>query len=96
MTIHSGQGSCAPASVCSPSGRLARRITRPDVALVGGGSTPRPGGSASRITACSSSTMPEFDRRVLEAAPADEEGRITVSRALRSVAFPAVSSGSRR
>jgi magnesium chelatase family protein len=34
--------------------------------------------------------MPEFDRRVLEALRQPiEEGRITVSRALRSVAFPA-------
>ena len=34
--------------------------------------------------------MPEFDRRVLEALRQPiEEGRITVSRALRSVVFPA-------
>jgi magnesium chelatase family protein len=62
-----------------------------DVALVGGGSTPRPGEvSLAHHGVLFLDEMPEFDRRVLEALRQPiEEGRITVSRALRSVVFPA-------
>ena len=62
-----------------------------DVALVGGGSTPRPGEvSLAHHGVLFLDEMPEFDRRVLEALRQPiEEGRITVSRALRSVMFPA-------
>ncbi len=62
-----------------------------DVALVGGGATPRPGEvSLAHHGVLFLDEMPEFDRRVLEALRQPiEEGRITVSRALRSVAFPA-------
>ena len=62
-----------------------------DVALVGGGGTPRPGEvSLAHHGVLFLDEMPEFDRRVLEALRQPiEEGRITVSRALRSVAFPA-------
>jgi magnesium chelatase family protein len=62
-----------------------------DVALVGGGATPRPGEvSLAHHGVLFLDEMPEFDRRVLEALRQPiEEGRITVSRALRSVIFPA-------
>ena len=62
-----------------------------DVALVGGGATPRPGEvSLAHHGVLFLDEMPEFDRRVLEALRQPiEEGRITVSRALRSVVFPA-------
>jgi len=62
-----------------------------DVALVGGGNTPRPGEvSLAHHGVLFLDEMPEFDRRVLEALRQPiEEGRITVSRALRSVVFPA-------
>ena len=62
-----------------------------DVALVGGGGTPRPGEvSLAHHGVLFLDEMPEFDRRVLEALRQPiEEGRITVSRALRSVVFPA-------
>ncbi|MSO61302.1 MAG: ATP-binding protein [Acidobacteria bacterium] len=62
-----------------------------DVALVGGGATPRPGEvSLAHHGVLFLDEMPEFDRRVLEALRQPiEEGRITVSRALQSVVFPA-------
>jgi len=61
------------------------------VALVGGGSFPRPGEiSLAMHGVLFLDELPEFDRRVLEALrePLDS-GRITVSRAARQVDFPA-------
>jgi magnesium chelatase family protein len=91
-TIHSVAGQLRPGV-----GLLAERPFRAphhtisDVALVGGGSTPRPGEvSLAHHGVLFLDEMPEFDRRVLEALRQPiEEGRITVSRALRSVMFPA-------
>jgi len=62
-----------------------------DAALVGGGSQPRPGEvSLAHHGVLFLDEMPEFERRVLDAMRQPlEEGRITVSRAARSVVFPA-------
>jgi magnesium chelatase family protein len=62
-----------------------------DAALVGGGAQPRPGEvSLAHHGVLFLDEMPEFERRVLDAMRQPlEEGRITVSRAARSVVFPA-------
>ncbi|MGE0461496.1 MAG: YifB family Mg chelatase-like AAA ATPase [Vicinamibacterales bacterium] len=62
-----------------------------DAALVGGGSQPRPGEvSLAHHGVLFLDEMPEFERRVLDSLRQPiEEGRITVSRAARSVVFPA-------
>ncbi|MCC7033659.1 MAG: YifB family Mg chelatase-like AAA ATPase [Acidobacteria bacterium] len=62
-----------------------------DAALVGGGSQPRPGEvSLAHHGVLFLDEMPEFERRVLDSLRQPvEEGCITVSRAARSVAFPA-------
>jgi magnesium chelatase family protein len=62
-----------------------------DAALVGGGTQPRPGEvSLAHHGVLFLDEMPEFERRVLDAMRQPlEEGRITVSRAARSVVFPA-------
>ena len=77
--------------------RFAERVYRSPhhtasaVALVGGGSTRAPAKSPSRTTASSSSTScPEFDRRVLESLREPlESGHIHISRAARQAEFPA-------
>ncbi len=61
------------------------------VALVGGGSTPRPGEvSLAHHGILFLDELPEFDRRVLEVLREPlESGRVTVSRAARQADFPA-------
>ena len=90
--IHSVAGQL-PAGVGLLSERPFRapHHTISDAALVGGGSIPRPGEvSLAHHGVLFLDEIPEFDRRVLEALRQPiEEGRITVSRALRSVVFPA-------
>jgi magnesium chelatase family protein len=90
--IHSVAGLIPPGA-----GLLAERPFRAphhtisDAALVGGGSQPRPGEvSLAHHGVLFLDEMPEFERRVLDAMRQPlEEGRITVSRAARSVVFPA-------
>jgi magnesium chelatase family protein len=91
-TIHSVAGQLRPGvGLLSERPFRAPHHTISDVALVGGGSTPRPGEvSLAHHGVLFLDEMPEFERRVLEALRQPiEEGRITVSRALRSVVFPA-------
>lgn len=91
-TIHSVAGQLRPGvGLLKERPFRAPHHTISDVALVGGGSTPRPGEvSLAHRGVLFLDEMPEFDRRVLEALRQPiEEGRITVSRALRSVSFPA-------
>lgn len=91
-TIHSVAGQLRPGlGLLNERPFRAPHHTISDVALVGGGSTPRPGEvSLAHHGVLFLDEMPEFDRRVLEALRQPiEEGRITVSRALRSVNFPA-------
>ena len=91
-TIHSVAGQLRPGvGLLKERPFRAPHHTISDVALVGGGSTPRPGEvSLAHRGVLFLDEMPEFDRRVLEALRQPiEEGRITVSRALRSVVFPA-------
>jgi magnesium chelatase family protein len=91
-TIHSVAGQLRPGvGLITERPFRAPHHTISDVALVGGGSVPRPGEvSLAHHGVLFLDEMPEFDRRVLEALRQPiEEGRITVSRALRSLSFPA-------
>ena len=65
--------------------------TASGVALVGGGSTPRPGEiSLAHNGVMFLDELPEFDRKVLEVLREPlESGRVTISRAARQAEFPA-------
>ena len=90
--IHSVAGMLAPGT-----GLIAQRPFRAphhtisNVALVGGGSLPRPGEiSLAHNGVLFLDEMPEFDRRVLEVLRQPlEEGIVTVARAARTAVFPA-------
>jgi magnesium chelatase family protein len=91
-SIHSVAGLVAPGTgllTCRPF--RAPHHTISDVALVGGGSIPRPGEiSLAHHGVLFLDEMPEFDRRVLEVLRQPlEEGRVTIARALRTMSFPA-------
>ena len=90
--IHSVAGTLPPGG-----GLLAERPFRAphhtisNVALVGGGSIPRPGEiSLAHNGVLFLDEMPEFDRRVLEVLRQPlEEGRVSIARAARTAVFPA-------
>lgn len=90
--IHSVAGLIPPgAGLLTERPFRAPHHTISDAALVGGGAQPRPGEvSLAHHGVLFLDEMPEFERRVLDAMRQPlEEGRITVSRAARSVVFPA-------
>ena len=84
-----GAGSDAIGSDCRPV--RAPHHTASAVALVGGGSPPRPGEiSLAHGGVLFLDELPEFPRAALEALREPlETGRITISRAARQAAFPA-------
>ncbi len=90
--IHSVAGLIPPGgSLLAERPFRAPHHTASDAALVGGGSHPRPGEvSLAHHGVLFLDEMPEFERRVLDALRQPlEEGRIAVSRAARTVVFPA-------
>jgi magnesium chelatase family protein len=100
MTDAEALESAALQSLGSPGFRLENWKQRPfraphhsasSVALVGGGSDPRPGEiSLAHHGVLFLDELPEFDRRVLEALREPlEAGRVAISRAARQAEFPA-------
>jgi magnesium chelatase family protein len=100
MTEAEALESAALQSLGSPGFRLERWKQRPfraphhtasSVALVGGGSDPRPGEiSLAHHGVLFLDELPEFERRVLEALREPlESGRVAISRAARQAEFPA-------
>jgi magnesium chelatase family protein len=90
--IHSVAGTLRPgAGLLSTRPFRSPHHTISNVALVGGGAIPRPGEiSLAHSGVLFLDEMPEFDRRVLEVLRQPlEEGRVTIARAARTVAFPA-------
>ena len=90
--IHSVAGTLPPGvGLLSARPFRAPHHTISNVALVGGGSHPRPGEiSLAHNGVLFLDEMPEFDRRVLDVLRQPmEEGRVTISRAARTAAFPA-------
>ena len=90
--IHSVAGTLrAGSGLLSARPFRAPHHTISNVALVGGGAIPRPGEiSLAHNGVLFLDEMPEFDRRVLEVLRQPlEEGRVTIARAARTVAFPA-------
>jgi magnesium chelatase family protein len=90
--IHSVAGTLpAGAGLLADRPFRAPHHTVSNVALVGGGATPRPGEiSLAHNGVLFLDEMPEFDRRVLEVLRQPlEEGRVTIARAARTAVFPA-------
>jgi magnesium chelatase family protein len=90
--IHSVAGTLPPDSgLLTVRPFRAPHHTISHIALVGGGSIPRPGEiSLAHNGVLFLDEMPEFSRRVLEVLRQPlEEGRITIARAARTAAFPA-------
>ncbi|MGB2717173.1 MAG: YifB family Mg chelatase-like AAA ATPase [Vicinamibacterales bacterium] len=91
-SIHSVAGLIAPGSgVMTHRPFRAPHHTASDVALVGGGSLPRPGEiSLAHHGVLFLDEMPEFSRRVLEVLRQPlEEGCVRIARAARTALFPA-------
>jgi magnesium chelatase family protein len=91
-TIHSVAGTLPPGvGLLTERPFRAPHHTISNVALVGGGSIPRPGEiSLAHNGVLFLDEMPEFDRRVLEVLRQPlEEGSVTVARAARTAVFPA-------
>jgi magnesium chelatase family protein len=90
--VHSVAGTLAAgAGLLNARPFRAPHHTISNIALVGGGSPPRPGEiSLAHNGVLFLDEMPEFDRRVLDVLRQPmEEGRVTISRAVRTAAFPA-------
>ena len=90
--VHSVAGTLpAGAGLLTARPFRAPHHTISNIALVGGGSNPRPGEiSLAHNGVLFLDEMPEFDRRVLEVLRQPlEEGRVTVARAARTAVFPA-------
>jgi magnesium chelatase family protein len=91
-SIHSVAGTLPPGTALMHQRPFrAPHHTISEVAMVGGGSFPRPGEiSLAHNGVLFLDELPEFDRRVLEALRQPlEEGRVTIARAARTAAFPA-------
>ena len=90
--IHSVAGTLPPgAGLLRTRPFRAPHHTASDIALVGGGSVPRPGEiSLAHNGVLFLDEMPEFDRRVLEVLRQPVEGgTVTIARATRTAVFPA-------
>jgi magnesium chelatase family protein len=90
--IHSVAGTLPPGTgLLNARPFRAPHHTISNVALVGGGSIPRPGEiSLAHNGVLFLDEMPEFDRRVLEVLRQPlEHGGVTIARALRTAVFPA-------
>ena len=91
-SIHSVAGTLPPgAGLLTARPFRAPHHTISNVALVGGGSLPRPGEiSLAHNGVLFLDEMPEFHRRVLEVLRQPlEDGRVTIARAARTASFPA-------
>ncbi len=90
--IHSVSGTLPPGNgLLTARPFRAPHHTVSNVALVGGGSIPRPGEiSLAHNGVLFLDEMPEFDRRVLEVLRQPlEQGHVTIARAARTAVFPA-------
>jgi magnesium chelatase family protein len=90
--VHSVAGTLPPgAALMHVRPFRAPHHTISEVAMVGGGSNPRPGEiSLAHNGVLFLDELPEFERRVLEALRQPlEEGRVTVARSARTASFPA-------
>ena len=91
-SVHSVAGTLPPGTALMHHRPFrAPHHTISEVAMVGGGSIPRPGEiSLAHNGVLFLDELPEFDRRVLEALRQPlEEGRVTIARSARTSSFPA-------
>ncbi len=91
-SVHSVAGTLPPGTALMHHRPFrAPHHTISEVAMVGGGSIPKPGEiSLAHNGVLFLDELPEFDRRVLEALRQPlEEGRVTISRSARTSSFPA-------